>query len=683
MGCNGSFFLLQPFLKLTMKKLLFIGVLFLVSLATVKSQEKEPDTTMVISMEEVIVIGKKQEISKKENKALATLDEYLEKSAKINMVKRGAYAWEPMINGMTTERSVVTIDGMRIFGACTDKMDPVTSYVEISNLSEASIKSGQGGAEYGATIGGGIDLKRQKEGYTKQGWNLNVNTGGESNGDLFIAGTEIGYGDDSFYFNSDFTYRDAANYFAGGDEEVQYSQYTKYNFSAIGGKKLSKHQTLEASVIFDKATDVGYPALPMDVSLAQAFIGSVMYEYHQPTDLVEHWETKLYFNTIFHEMDDSARPDVPVRMDMPGWSDTYGFYSKANVDFGNHRAKVNLSSYYNRSLAEMTMYPNDPSEKEMFMLTWPDVRTLYNGIFLQDNVLLSDKLSVDLSGSIGSHYNSIENSSGMQSLQIFYPEMEKNSHRLLTGINSNFRVNWKSMNFSLGAGYGERAPSVSEAYGFYLYNSFDNFDYIGNPELSDERSFEVNAGTELEGKRWTIGLQGSYFHIEDYIIGITRSDLGPMTIGANGVKVYEQLPYATLINTSLRLSYDLSSNLFWNASLLYSYGRDDENKVLPLVQPFTYNSSVRYLKGLFSIEASLQGSARKSDYSEETGESETPAYALMNISASHTFYLNQQRMVLKLGAENLFDSYYTTFSDWNNIPRKGRNVFINVLFSIL
>ena len=60
--------------------------------------------------------------------------------------------WQP-------ERTVVTIDGMRIFGACTDKMDPVTSYVEVSNLSEATISSGQQGSCHGNTIGGSIDLK--------------------------------------------------------------------------------------------------------------------------------------------------------------------------------------------------------------------------------------------------------------------------------------------------------------------------------------------------------------------------------------------------------------------------------------------------------------------------------------------------------------------------------------------
>ena len=60
---------------------------------------------------------------------------------------------------MASERTVITIDGMRIFGACTDKMDPVTSYVEVSNLSEATISSGQQGSCHGNTINGSIDLK--------------------------------------------------------------------------------------------------------------------------------------------------------------------------------------------------------------------------------------------------------------------------------------------------------------------------------------------------------------------------------------------------------------------------------------------------------------------------------------------------------------------------------------------
>ena len=82
------------------------------------------------------------------DKPLGSLDSYLAGSNSVNMIRRGCYAWEPMLNGMATERSVITVDGMRIYGACTDKMDPVTSYVETSNLSRARIKSGASGGPY-------------------------------------------------------------------------------------------------------------------------------------------------------------------------------------------------------------------------------------------------------------------------------------------------------------------------------------------------------------------------------------------------------------------------------------------------------------------------------------------------------------------------------------------------------
>ena len=121
-----------------------ITAILLVIFSTVCwAQEKKNDTLAAVNLNEIIVIGKKTPLNLKQPKSLTSVEDYLMGSSKMNMIKRGAYAWEPTINNMSTERTVITIDGMRIFGACTDKMDPVTSYVEISNLSEATVASGQ------------------------------------------------------------------------------------------------------------------------------------------------------------------------------------------------------------------------------------------------------------------------------------------------------------------------------------------------------------------------------------------------------------------------------------------------------------------------------------------------------------------------------------------------------------
>src|SRR5680860_1138648 len=665
-----------------MKKIIYTAISLLLMNSMLHAQEKYSDTTEVVSIKEIILIGSHPQVHQKEPKPLGSIDEYLETSAKINMIKRGAYAWEPMLNGMATERTVITIDGMRIFGACTDKMDPITSYVEISNLSEATISSGQQGAENGATIGGSIDLKRRKTGFNETGWKVGVNTGGESNGEQKIAGADLQYANNSFYFNTDFMYRDAENYKTGGNREVLYSQFTKYNLSAISGFKLSETQSVEGSFIYDEANDVGYPALPMDVSLARAIIGSVKYEHHQLSETIEHWETKLYFNTITHQMDDSKRPVVPIRMDMPGWSDTYGFYSKVNMSLDKHKLTANLNSFYNKSLAEMTMFPNDPNENDMFMLTWPDVRTLYTGLYLEDVIALNAHYSLQLTGSLGRHYNKVASTFGLQSLQIFYPEMTESKQRYLKSLSSQVLLNKKNMEYTLGIGYGERAPSVSEGYGFYLFNSFDGFDYIGNPNLSNEKSLEMNASIGFENKKWNVKLTGSYFHIIDYIIGKPDFSLSPMTIGANGIKIYEQLEYASLFNSDISIGYSLHKNWNWNGKLMFSYGQDNNNLNLPLVQPLSYQTSLQFRKALFSMEIELQGATKQQNFSPEFGENETDSYAIVNLSASRTLFLNRQKMTVKLGAENVFDTYYSTFSDWNNIPRRGRNLFVNLSYVI-
>jgi iron complex outermembrane receptor protein len=35
-------------------------------------------------------------------------------------------------------------------------------------------------------------------------------------------------------------------------------------------------------------------------------------------------------------MDDTKRPNVPIHMDMPGWSKTYGYYSKVKAKYKKH-----------------------------------------------------------------------------------------------------------------------------------------------------------------------------------------------------------------------------------------------------------------------------------------------------------------------------------------------------------
>jgi len=411
-----------------------------------------------------------------------------------------------------------------------------------------------------------------------------------------------------------------------------------------------------------------------------ALITSLKFNYKPKLEQIDNWETKLYFNTITHTMDDTKRPDVPIHMEMPGWSDTYGFYSKINGKYKKHQFLANLSSFYNRSVAEMTMYPSDPNENLMFMYTWPDVRTLYSGIYLEDNYEINCHSNLKFTTNLGFHNNNVASDFGLQSLQIFYPEMEASNSRFLKSISTNYFYNKDGISYGVGMGYGERAPSVSEGYGFYLYNSFDGFDYIGNLNLKNEKSLEGNANVGFKNAKWQTKLSASYFHIYDYIIGIPDVSVAPMTIGANGIKIYTALDYATIFSSDFTVSYQLSDDWIWKGQFVYNSGKDNENNGLPFMSPFNYMISLGFRPGKFTSELQLKGNATQTKYNAFYGEDKTADYAILNANFGYKFTFDKAKLVLNTGVENIFDAYYTTYIDWKNLPRMGRNIFINLMF---
>lgn len=96
------------------------------------------------------------------NNPLNSTDDILSRLSGISMVRRGNYAWEPTINGLSGGQINVCIDGMRMFGACTDKMDPISSYVESNNLESIQIEKGSAGSVHGSSVGGTVSFNLKK-----------------------------------------------------------------------------------------------------------------------------------------------------------------------------------------------------------------------------------------------------------------------------------------------------------------------------------------------------------------------------------------------------------------------------------------------------------------------------------------------------------------------------------------
>ena len=634
-------------------------------------------TDRAMNLDEVVIVSEAGRGRKRSVKGqVASIDEHLSELKNVSLVRRGSYAWEPVVNNMQTERLSTTIDGMKIFYACTDKMDPVTSYVESGNLQSISLNSGlDGNPQATGNIGGSLDLKLRKAGFDNDAFHASASAGHEWNGHVQVYGADAALSSHRTYLNAGAFYRHADNYKIGGGDELPFSQFQKVNVFTNAGLRLAEKDLLEATFIFDRATDVGYPALNMDVAKAEGFISSLSYKH---LFRKASWETKAYYNHITHEMDDTKRPDVQIHMDMPGDSWTAGVYSLLTTSLKRHDVALNYDLYYNRLFADMTMYPGGAAP--MYMVTWPDVGTLNTGVAVTDNVSIARNQSLRLSAKVAWQQQKLNNEEGYHALKVFFPGMTDAYHQTTGRIAANYNFSiLQSFNFSFGAGWGSRAPTVTEAYGYYLNNTFDQYDYIGNPSLKNESAVELNGAVKWHPtERVNVTLDGNVFLFSNYIIGQFETRLSPMTVDAEGVKVYGNISHATIANVSLSWDWQITEQLRWNKKVSYSSGRDADGDALPLISPISWQSEWIYQHQRFQAQATIKGNARQSNYGEKYGETAAKAWTIVNISAQYQF----SSFVVRAGVENVFDKQYATYADWNHIPQKGRNIYMNLTFEL-
>ncbi len=608
-----------------------------------------------------------------EPKPDASTDEVIERLQGVSLIRRGNYAAEPTFRGMSAGQLSITIDGMKIFGACTDKMDPVSSYVSANNLKSVEVNTDPGTC-HASCVGGGVDMQIKTPLLNnRKFFSESAGITYHSNGNGFVPFFNVNLSDSLWAISFNGNYQKFQNYRAGGGEKIDFTQFEKINFAVNASVVTGKSQVLQASFIYDDAHNVGYPALPMDVSYAAGRIYSLSYKIYFSGAVDGSLLIKAYGNNITHIMDDTKRPDVPIHMDMPGWSDTYGAFADFEWHAGRkHTFHINPDFYINRSLAEMTMYPNN--EKPMFMLTWPDVERMVAAINLSDRIRISEEDILRLTFRYEWARYEVLDEFGIKQLQAIgkdgtYPR----SYNLFNGSlgwTRNIGLRWR---IDADLAYAERFPTVSEAYGYYLFNSLDRFDYIGDPDLKPETAWKPEISLNFRNKEFKAGINLFYYHFNDYILGVVDNTYDAMTIGAEGVKFYRNLPSAFITGGELSVEFPLWKIIDIQTALQYTYGADYDNIPLPLIPPLKNITRIGYAPGHWSFGIETVAAARQSNPRTEYGESETPSYFLMNIDAGYTLDLNKSKWFFGLNVTNIFDAYYWDHLDWNSIPRPGRS----------
>lgn len=660
-----------------MKKLA-LGVLFAMGYLCFAQPASPQDTIQItldhVELDGVVVLDQWQEKGVEKSPLDHQLELQLKQLKGVNLISRGTFAQEVVYRGQADGRIQVKLNGMRVYSACTDRMDPSTSYIVANNLSTAEIASACESHCANSGLAGSLNLETKKPTFSStDAWRYGFIQQYQSNTNGFNSAFNLENNTKKLAFRLNGAWQQNGNYSAGGGQEIRYSQNQKQNWALNSVYRLSPKRFIQLDFIYDLATDVGYPALPMDVSKARAVIAGLTYISYHHLGPFQRFNLKVYHNDIYHEMDDTQRENVFMHMDMPGWSQTTGLNLDAfDWTVGKHKINASAEYYTNYRRAEMTMYPNEGNEPPMFMLTWPDARIHGMALGLTDNWMFG-KNHINTTVRLDYETSGVIDDFGQLQWEGMGYKMAGNNNFLLPQVKTSFTHMFNNKHSATaGVGYGQRGPTTSEMFGFYLFNAHDGFDYLGNPDLKPEQLLSAEAAYKLTAKKMHISTTVHLQQYYDYIFGLT-TDYDAMTWGANGVREYANIQQATFWGVEVDGGYTFSKVLSAFAKGEYLRGfRQSED--LPLIPPLQGTLGMSYGKERFSASAQGRFAVDQNHFNTEYGDRFTPGYALIDFAIGYNLPIRKVKVVVEMAANNLLDTYYRDHLNWGGIPSMGRNI---------
>lgn len=644
----------------------------------------QTDTIKQLTLQDVVINGGATDrpndvLNFYRSSRIVGTEDLLAKIEGVNLIRRGAFAMEPTLRAYSAGQISVMINGMRMYGACTDKMDPISSYIEPNNLSKIQLAQGAGSSTLANSIGGTINFQLNEaqlnchrtitgNAYTMYS---TINNGSNTGLLINVSNKKIG-----LRLNS--TLKTANDYKDGNNNNVAHSSYRKWNMHANTLWALHKNHQLITDVIYDRAWNVGYPALTMDVLTADAFIAAIA---HRTT--IKNWslaqlETKLYYNNIVHLMDDTKRPETPIHMDMPGWSYTSGFYSKLNYAKQKHALELRVDGNHTTTRADMTMY--SPNEKEMYMQTLPTNELLnLGGAFLYQYQWNKKYIS-----SITSRWEhatqKVTSQVGIQQWEAFGFDVKNeitqwihNNNITIARVDNNNRL-------QLSAAYGNRLPTSNERLGFYLYNRADGYDYLGDYKLKPEKAFQLELKETHSFKKLTLSVTGFYHQLTNYIYAYALPNYSAMTIGARGVKTYTNLSSATLLGAEASYMYTPISRFVWQGNARYTYGLLSNNQPMQQVPPLKWINAWKLKSEKWQLQLEHILAANQNRINSDFQERKTNWWQTVALRGSYTKSLKVGVVQFTAAIENLFNQTYREHLDWGTIYQPGRNFIIGITY---
>ncbi len=615
-----------------------------------------------------------------------TIESALKAEPCISLIRRGNFALEPTLRGMSGGQIAITIDGMKMHSACVDRMDPITAYVEPENLHQLEVSTGYGDVSAAQTQGGTLNLVTVKPNFAER-FSGSGELGFGNNSQLARVRANMNYAMDNTAVRGSFSVKRSGDYSAGNSMLIANSGFQKENYKIDILHKLTSEQDISLSYIRDDARNIGYPALIMDAAKTQSNIMSVDYKVREISKLIPLATAKLYWNTVDHLMDDYSRSKTEIEkreimsgmyMPMDGTTQTAGLIADAILAANNQTLKLTVDIFHLSAFADMTMLPVSGGAK-MHLVNLAGVDNLNTALAADWNYEpVSSDFRYRIAARMDYSRRSLTDTEGKNAFAAFWNSDNLTRNYSAAGINSAIEYTAEAnTTVRLSVARASRLPTHIENYGFYLYNPLDNAIYMGNPDLEPERGWQGEFGVQYRTD--DIQLKANTFvnYIENYIAGRTIIKPDPNnTQFPQAFRRYESIGAASIVGMEADCSLKFSDE--WNIRATYRLqsGRAIQlSESLPWMPPMEMTTNIHWEHNEIWAEFGCRIAARQRNISRTIStEDETPGFAVFDIRGRIPIGAG---IVISGGIDNILDKYYWDYSSVRNLPVAGRNIFLS------
>ncbi|MBL7994934.1 TonB-dependent receptor [bacterium] len=634
-------------------------------------------TRTIVLTEEVVVANREsaRDLRSLYDQKFNTVDDLSSKIDGVTLIQRANFASEPSVRGMTSGQIATVVDGMKIFSACVDHMDPVSAYVEVENLEKLEISKGSFDLSLSQNIGGTINMVTEKPDFEKRLFTENE-AGYESVSRLKRVRSVVNVSRDNIAVRATFSYKRAGDFYAGKNNRVQRSGFEKNNYKVDLSKKIGAAHKVNVSFIGDNAWDIGYPSMLMDTRKTKSQIYSIEHRWERTSSRIRLIESKVYANRIEHWMDDYDR-DVTARtvmkdmyMPMFGKTTTVGVTEQALIVDKKQAFRIIGEYYYLNAFADMTMESIANNVSPMYLVNLGGIDVNNISLAINYDRALNNRLYWKLNARTDYSDRSLHDKTGRRLLEGSISSAPLHQTYITAAISSVMEYHFSpAYTMSVALAQSERMPTHLENYGFYLYNIQDGYFYMGNPNLKPEQSRQIECRLISEHTASRFQLNVFYNIINHYVIGVlTDSEF----------KTYANINRARIAGVEGSGTLNLAARWSVAASVSYLYGVNDElNEPLPLIPPIQGSAALVYQNEIIwlGLDARVAG-AQKRIAGKTSLEDETKSFAVLNMRGSIKW---NSHLEWKFGVENIFDKLYHEHLSINNLPGRGRNIYTGII----